>query len=168
MAVPQIGLGTQPNGDSYGREDITHNRADRYKWRTMSLLNVAKTGPWSHDGAFTSLKAMVTHMVDPSTPYDQSNVLEPKMQNLEHTDENHAKALAQLEKNRLDGISPHRVADLSDKQIDQIVAFLESLTDPRLNDYDYMKQWVPENNDEAQTLDLQVDVTLPSEATKQN
>jgi len=119
MAVPQIGHGTQPDGDSYGREDITHNPADRYKWRTMSLLDVAKTGPWGHDGAFTSLKAMVKHMVDPSTPYDQSNVIQPNMQNLEHTNDNHAKAVAQLEKNRLNGVSPHRVADLTDDQIVQ-------------------------------------------------
>lgn len=167
MAVPQIGHGTESNGDSYGREDVTHNPADRYKWRTISLLNVAKTGPWGHDGAFTSLKAMVKHMVDPSTPYDQSNVLQPDMQNLEYTDENHQKALEQLEKNRLNGVSPHRVADLTDTQIDQIVEFLKSLTDSRLNDYNFMKQWVPENNDEAQLLNLQVDVTLPPEATHQ-
>jgi len=167
MAVPQIGHGTQPNGDSYGREDITHNRADRYKWRTISLLNVEKTGPWSHDGAFTSLKAMVKHMVDPSTPYDQSNVLEQDMQNLNYTDENHAKAVEQLEKNRLNGVSPHRVADLNDEQINQIVEFLDSLTDSRLNDYEFMKKWVPLNNDEAATLNLQVNVSLPSEATSE-
>ena len=168
MAVPQIGLGTQENGDSYGREDITNNPADRYKWRTMSLLNIEKTGPWGHDGAFTSLRAMVQHMVDPATPYDQNNVLQANMQNLSNTDENHAKALEQLEKNRVDGISPHRVADLSDTQIDQLVEFLKTLTDPRLNDYEYMKQWVPENDENAVTLDLQVDVTLPEEATKVN
>ena len=166
MAVPQIGRGTQDDGDSYGREDITHQRSDRYKWRTMSLLNISKTGPWGHDGAFSTLKGMVQHMVDPSTPYDKSNVKEANMQNLDHTDENHAKALAQLEKNRKDGVSPHEVANLNDEQIDQLVAFLETLTDPRLNDYEFMKQWVPEKSEEAKTLDLQVDVTLPEEATK--
>jgi len=29
-----------------------------------------------------------------------------------------------------------------------------------------MNQWIPENNAEAQLLDLQVDVTLPDEATQ--
>lgn len=168
MAVPQIGLGTQADGDSYGREDITNNSADRYKWRTMSLLNIEKTGPWGHDGAFTSLRAIVQHMVDPSTDYDQNNVLQTDIQNLANTNDNHAKALEQLEENRLAGINPHRVADLDDKQIDQLVEFLKTLTDPRLNDYEYMKQWVPENDSNAVTLDLQVDVTLPEEATKAN
>jgi len=168
MAVPQIGLGTQENGNSYGREEVTNQRNDRYKWRTMSLLNIEKTGPWGHDGAFTTLKAMVQHMVDPSTEYDaNAQVKQANMQNLEHTADNHAKALEQLEKNRKDGISPHQVTKLDDAQIDQIVAFLETLTDPRLNDYEYMQQWIPENNAEAQLLDLQVDVTLPDEATQQ-
>ncbi len=168
MAVPQIGLGTQADGDSYGREEITNTSADRYKWRTMSLLNIEKTGPWGHDGAFTSLRAMVQHMVDPSTDYDQVNVLQIGMQNTGNTVIYHDKALAQLEKNRVDGISPHRVADLDDTQIDQLVAFLEALTDSRLNDYEYMKQWIPQSDAEAALLDLQVDVTLPSEATKAN
>lgn len=133
----------------------------------MQLLNVEKTGPWSHDGAFTTLRAMVQHMVDPSTPYDESNILQPNMQNIQNIQENHDKALAQLEKNRLDGISPHRVADLDDTQIDQLVEFLKSLTDPRLNDYEYMKQWVPEVSEESEILDLQVgdSVTFPPEAT---
>jgi len=168
MAVPQIGLGTQDNGDSYGREDITNNPADRYKWRTMSLLNIEKTGPWGHDGAFSSLRAMVQHMVDPSTDYDVSNILEDKMQNLEYIVTNHDKALAQLAENRANGVSPHRVVNLNDTQIDQIVEFLKALTDPRLNDYEYMKQWVPENDATAAILDLQVNVTLPEEATKAN
>jgi len=168
MAVPQIGLGTQENGDSYGREDITNNPADRYKWRTMSLLNIAKTGPWGHSGAFTSLRAMVQHMVNPSTDYDLSNVFQPNMQNLGFTAQNHAKALSQLEVNRLSGVSPHRVVDLDDTQIDQLVAFLEALSDPRLDDYEFMKQWIPLNDADAHVLNLQVNVTLPQEATKEN
>ena len=165
MAVPQIGQGTQENGDSYGREEITHLRSDRYKWRTMSLLNIAKTGPWGHDGAFTTLRGMVQHMVDPSTPYDFSNVKQTNMQNLEHTNANHAKAVAQLETNRANGVSPHKVAALNGEQIDQIVAFLETLTDPRLNNYAYMSQFLPKDTPESRLLDLQIDVVLPPEAT---
>ncbi|HHH37160.1 MAG TPA: hypothetical protein ENK77_00920 [Epsilonproteobacteria bacterium] len=165
MAVPQMGNGTQPDGDSYGREDITHLRSDRYKWRTMTLLNIAKTGPWGHDGAFTTLKGMVQHMVDPSTPYDKSNIKQTNMQNVDKIDEFHAKALAQLEANRASGVSPHRVAALSDEQIDQIVAFLETLTDPRLNNYAYMSQFIPKDTPESRLLDLQIDAVLPPEAT---
>ncbi len=165
MAVPQIGLGTQKDGDSYGREEVTNLRSDRYKWRTMSLLNIAKTGPWGHDGAFTTLRGMVQHMVDPSTPYDKSNVLQANMQNLQYTDQNHAKAVAQLEANRANGVSPHKTAVLNGEQIDQIVAFLETLTDPRLNNYTYMSQFIPKDTPESRLLDLQIDVVLPPEAT---
>ncbi len=166
MAVPQIGLGTQPDGDAYGREEITHLRSDRYKWRTMSLLNISKTGPWGHDGAFTTLKGMVQHMVNPATPYDKSNIVQTNMQNVSRIDEQHARALAQLEANRNSGISPHRVADLNDDQINQLVAFLETLTDPRLNNGAFMQQWIPPQNAESRVLNLQVDVNLPSEATR--
>jgi cytochrome c peroxidase len=165
MAVPQIGNGSQPDGDSYGREEVTHLRSDRYKFHTMSLLNIAKTGPWGHDGAFTTLRGIVQHMVNPATPYDKSNVKQTNMQNLDKVDEFHAKALAQLEANRANGVSPHRVADLSGEQIDQIVAFLETLTDPSLNNYTFMQQWIPPQNAESTLLDLQVNVSLPPEAT---
>ena len=165
MAVPQIGLGTQPDGDAFGREDITHLRSDRYKWRTMSLLNIAKTGPWGHDGAFTTLRGMVQHMVNPATPYDKSNIVQPNMQNVGKVDEFHARSLAQLEANRNSGVSPHRVTNLDGTQINQLVAFLEALTDPRLNSYGFMSQWVPQNTEESRILDLQVNVSLPPEAT---
>ncbi len=167
MAVPQIGRGTQPDGDSYGREEITKDPADRYKWRTMSLLNVEKTGPWGHDGAFTSLRAMVKHMLDPSTPYDSSQIKQKGMQNLDTVEVRQQKALAQLEYNREHGISPHKAVKLSEEEVDQLVEFLKSLTDPRLNDYDFMKRWVPDYNDpESQLLNLQEAKFLPPEATQ--
>ncbi len=34
--------------------------ADRYKFRTPTLLNVEVTGPWGHAGAYTTLENMVT------------------------------------------------------------------------------------------------------------
>jgi cytochrome c peroxidase len=108
---------------------------------------------------------MVQHMVDPSTPYDKSNIKQTNMQNVDKIDEFHAKALAQLEANRASGVSPHRVAALSDEQIDQIVAFLETLTDPRLNNYAYMSQFIPKDTPESRLLDLQIDAVLPPEAT---
>jgi cytochrome c peroxidase len=133
----------------------------------MSLLNVEKTGPWGHDGAFTSLRAMVKHMLDPSTPYDSSQIKQKGMQNLDTVEVRQQKALAQLEYNREHGISPHKAVKLSEEEVDQLVEFLKSLTDPRLNDYDFMKRWVPDYNDpESQLLNLQEAKFLPPEATQ--
>ncbi len=162
MAVPQIGLGTQSDGDAYGREDISKKTSDRYKWRTMPLHNVEKTGPWGHDGAFTTLRAIVKHMVNPSIPYDKTQVKQIRMQNLDKVEAQQAKALILLDTN-------HKVAYLSDEQIDQIVEFLKSLTDPRLNSYTYMKQWLPDYSDTESTslLNLQKASKLPAEATQE-
>jgi cytochrome c peroxidase len=38
-----------------GREKLTGNEADRFMFKVPSLRNVAKTGPWFHDGSVTSL-----------------------------------------------------------------------------------------------------------------
>ena len=68
IAMPQIGpgKGNGPSGhDDYGRENVTGHPADRYKFRTPSLRNVVLTGPWGHDGAYDSLRAVVEHHLDP-------------------------------------------------------------------------------------------------------
>jgi len=38
-----------------GREKVTHNEADRYFFKVPMLRNVAKTGPWFHDGSIQNL-----------------------------------------------------------------------------------------------------------------
>jgi hypothetical protein len=43
----------------YGREDFTGNPADRYKFRTPSLRNVAVEAAYVHDGAYTTLAAAI-------------------------------------------------------------------------------------------------------------
>lgn len=57
--VPQIG--TAPFVDDLGRMDSTGAAADRYKFKTPSLRNVALTAPYMHDGAFDTLEAVVEH-----------------------------------------------------------------------------------------------------------
>jgi cytochrome c peroxidase len=42
-----------------GRERVTHDPLDRFKYRTPSLRNVARTGPYMHDGSFASLLEVV-------------------------------------------------------------------------------------------------------------
>ncbi|MGR9091198.1 MAG: cytochrome-c peroxidase, partial [Gammaproteobacteria bacterium] len=42
-----------------GYYEITQNPADRWKYRTPSLRNIALTGPYMHDGSLTSLEAVI-------------------------------------------------------------------------------------------------------------
>ena len=43
-----------------GREKVTGNREDRYRFRTPSLRNIAETGPYMHDGSQETLFDVVT------------------------------------------------------------------------------------------------------------
>ncbi len=43
-----------------GREKVTGNKQDRYRFRTPSLRNVAETGPYMHDGSKQTLDDVVT------------------------------------------------------------------------------------------------------------
>ncbi|SDX42655.1 cytochrome-c peroxidase [Lysobacter enzymogenes] len=42
-----------------GRYEVTGDRADAGKFKTPSLRNVAKTGPWMHNGRFATLRGVV-------------------------------------------------------------------------------------------------------------
>lgn len=68
IAMPQIGPGKGDGvsgAQDFGREAVTGNQLDRYRFRTPSLRNTALTGPWGHDGAFTTLESVVRHHLDP-------------------------------------------------------------------------------------------------------
>ena len=75
VGVPQIapvfGVGTGnmifdgPGEDEdFGLEQITGNPADRYKFRTSPLRNVALQPAFFHNGAFTRLEDAIRHHLD--------------------------------------------------------------------------------------------------------
>ena len=108
LAIPQIGLGKGdgPLGDDdFGRFQASGNPADLYAFRTPTLLNVEITGPYGHNGAYTTLEGIVRHHLDPIwavNNYDYTQ-LDPAIQ----TDSmvaNTSMALAQLDKNRAKGV----------------------------------------------------------------
>jgi cytochrome c peroxidase len=43
-----------------GRASVTGNRADRHRFRTPSLRNIAETAPYMHDGSMNTLNEVVT------------------------------------------------------------------------------------------------------------
>jgi len=138
IGVPQIGpgFGDGPAGhEDYGREGFTGNPQDRYRFRTPSLRNVALTGPWGHDGAFNSLRAIVEHHLDPLTSlenYDPSQIVLPPRPDLDALDllalndpAVTAAIAAAIE------IEPQ---ELAEEDIDDLMDFLNALTDPRAGD----------------------------------
>ena len=71
LGVPQIAPmranvvfdGPATNED-FGAEQVTGNPADRYKFRTSPLRNVALQPTFGHNGAFVSLDAAIRHHLD--------------------------------------------------------------------------------------------------------
>ncbi len=47
--------------EDFGRQQVTHLPADRHKFKTPTLRNVAMTWPYMHDGRFTKLEDVVAH-----------------------------------------------------------------------------------------------------------
>ncbi|MCA6435567.1 MAG: cytochrome-c peroxidase [Bacteroidetes bacterium] len=60
--------GLPPNSvNDIGRELITGESSDRYKFKTPSLRNIALTAPYMHDGRFKSLQECLNHYTGPIT-----------------------------------------------------------------------------------------------------
>jgi cytochrome c peroxidase len=126
IGVPQIGPGKDFPGEDTGRGLVTGVAADRYRFRTPSLRNVAETGPWMHDGCYTTLEAAVAHYRDPERSlrgYDASQLtalLQPLVDRDPFRQDARARAISPILPDRL---------RLDDGEVSDIVAFLRSLTD---------------------------------------
>jgi cytochrome c peroxidase len=71
IAVPQVVPASTNNtfdgpyaNEDFGREDATGDPADRYRFRTPSLRNVAVEAAYTHNGAFTTLAGAIRHHLD--------------------------------------------------------------------------------------------------------
>lgn len=126
IATPQVGLGQEDEEPlDYGRGRQTGDTIERFHFRTPPLRNTELTGPWMHDGAYTSLRAAVAHHVDCGRSLEEYDPLQLKPE-LQHTFRDEPIQLQRMLSTLDDGCeSPMRERD-----VDAIVAFLESLTDP--------------------------------------
>ena len=154
IAMPQIGRGKGDGDDGsadFGRFRESKNEADKYKFRTPSLLNVEVTGPWSHAGAYTSLEAVIRHHSNPANAiagYDFNQLTQPGIQNLGNMSTNTQAALDKLEADRQAGLPELQDTNLSETQISQLVDFLKTLTDPCVKDRACLAKWIPNTADD--------------------
>ena len=88
-----------------GRFAVTNQLSDLGAFKTPTLRNIAITAPYMHDGSLKTLKDVITH-------YNNGGVTPAN-----------AKVNAFLS----GGIRP---LNLSDEQIDDLVAFMQALTSP--------------------------------------
>ena len=95
------GFQTTPHED-FGRWNVTFLESDRWAFRTPSLRNVAATGPYTHSGAYETLRQTVVFFANGGG---------------DHPD---------IPAGRLDELL--RPRNLSETEIDDLVTFLEALT----------------------------------------
>ncbi|PRY76766.1 cytochrome c peroxidase [Marivita geojedonensis] len=133
MALPPFGPGRTRRWDpiprDVGRMGATDDLEDAYRFRTPPLRNVALTAPYGHNGAYASLRDMVRHMANPAsmradwTPARATLPEVPWLQEIDFVIQSD-----RLEMERHAATVDVRPVSLSDADVDDIVAFLESLT----------------------------------------
>ncbi len=140
VAAPQLGTGKREEAPfDFGRGRVTHDPAERYTFRTPSLHLVTLTGPWFHNGAYTSLREAVRHMIAPVdclATYDGAGLIPELRANLWDDPDTLAAVLATF-----DPLAGSPVA-LTEADIDSLLAFLETLTDPAATDLAHL---IPES-----------------------
>ncbi|MBE9638251.1 cytochrome-c peroxidase [Salipiger mangrovisoli] len=132
MGAPQLGPGKAERFERHARDDgrmrVTGREADRFAFRTPSLRNVAKTGPWGHAGGHDDLTAFLAdhaaragglgryarHVVLPDLP-------ETKPDWAVMDDPQEVQALV---------AAAGPGVTLSSGEVAALLAFLETLTDP--------------------------------------
>ena len=152
IGMPQIGRGKgdlDRDGEAihdYGRYRETKNEADKFAFRTPTLLNVETTGPWGHAGAYTTLEAAVRHYINAQHAidnYDWNQLKQPGLQNLDKMKRNTQEALDH------DNFAL-KSQSLNDTEVDQLLAFLRSLTDPCTKSASCLSPWILYDNDTDQ------------------
>lgn len=141
VLMPPIGPGNgKPDKDAqqdYGRWQVTGKPEDKFRFRTPTLLNVEVTGPWGHNGAYTSLGNMVEHMLNPFQSALHYNTAQLKQPNIQ---------TGQYQQNLREMLGENTdIAGHSYKQEDvqNLVAFLQTLTDPCVTSQICMSKWIP-------------------------
>lgn len=131
MAAPQIGPGKAADFENHQRDEgrfrVTGDPNDLYAFRTPSLRNVALTAPYGHAGSHANLRAFVQDHTNPAqhlAGYDhrQAIMAEP-------TSKDFAVMSDPAQVSAISAAVRAKPVNLSEPEIDAIMAFLDSLSD---------------------------------------
>ncbi|MEP5089594.1 MAG: cytochrome-c peroxidase, partial [Paracoccaceae bacterium] len=133
IAMPQIGPGKAARFESHhrdeGRARVTGDPGDLYRFRTPSLRNVTATAPYGHSGAYATLEGVVRHHLDPVQSLRSYDVSQAVLPTLEGSPDFEVLA-DQAEIDRIAAANSLDLTPMSDKEIRELLAFLEALRDP--------------------------------------
>lgn len=133
LALPHFGPGRTRRWDpvvrDVGRMAASDRLVDAYRFRTPSLRNIALTAPYGHNGAYPDLKGIVKHHLQPQASlanWDRKLADLPDVPWLAAAD--FRPFDDPREQDRLAAAIDITPIRLSDAEIDQLIAFLHSLT----------------------------------------
>ena len=133
MGEPQLGPGKAERFESHSRDEgrfrVTNAPADIFAFRTPSLRNVVQTGPWGHAGSHRDLASFVTDHAargEALAQYDRTQAVLPALPQTkpDWTILESAEDVAAIKAAAAPG------ASLTPAQVEAILAFLETLSDP--------------------------------------
>ena len=133
LGVPQFGPGKVARFENHardlGRMRVTGRETDAYAFRTPSLRNVARTGPYGHSGSHADLAAFIADHADPVAALDRFDPGQVKLPELPGVEDwrHLASAEDQAALKAAVRVTP---VTLVSADIAALVAFLDSLTDP--------------------------------------
>lgn len=139
LSIPASGRGVNEFGWDFGRRNVDPSTGD-FSFRTPSLLNIAATAPYMHNGVATTLEdAVLFHLNDGNIPQSDTAIQLPGW---DYKEINSAIAggFKATDKAILD-LLPNSV---NKKQLQRIVQFLYSLSDDCVSDPSCMSQLVRE------------------------
>ncbi len=135
-ALGQFGPGKNNGGtvtDDWGRYNVHHEDDHFFGFRTAPLRNVEITGPWGHAGQYTDLDRFIGHYLDVETAYN----------NYQAANEGVVPELADTQLpanplllNHVDSVFADEDFDFRAERLDEMVAFMQALTDPNSYDLD--------------------------------
>jgi cytochrome c peroxidase len=162
ICAPQIGRGKGDGASEtsdFGRERETSSEGERYTFRTPTLLNVEVTGPYLHSGAYDDLADVVRHHLDPigaAMRYDPATVPDAAAEDF---DANTSEMVDFLQGSSLVIGTFRTPIEYSEREVEDLVAFLQTLTDPCVLDRECLAPWVadPETDDVDGNLLVAID-----------
>jgi cytochrome c peroxidase len=143
IIIPQFGPGQGQGNqlrEDFGFENTSGNPQNRFQFRVPPLRNVAITGPYMHNGAFTTLTEVVNHYRNKAASTNgftgqnmvQASDLAPTLLPTQNVLQNPSALFQQVPGN------------FTTQQVADIVAFLQALTDPAaVNRLSEIPQTVP-------------------------
>lgn len=144
-----------------GRYAITHQKADLFKFRTPSLRNVELTAPYGHAGGYKTLEAVIRHHTDPVRwlkAYNVASLRPPPLKAAVFQTEGKRPRVTRLRgrklkafqsgdiwvqsnpalRDRIGEAASLQKVELTDGEIQNLVAFLKALTDPKSRNQLYL------------------------------